>query len=555
MSIISPVIDYIDGVSRRIYLKAGVRSYHPVDDICVEVQEMRATDADLRKYELFCKAQGGVFKGGTSYTSRYALMLNGTRIVPANDADHELTILGEQLDGIGGVGSDMIDKTPLSVTVDLVYAPPATVEAITIAVGSGVTAQDKLDIATQVWAAVSRTLTQEISGLTPAQANKLNAIPTNPLLTNDARLNYLDKKISEVTGSTPAEIWGYTTRTLTTSVSTDLTPVLNAISALNDITVAEIQAGLLDENDGQAILNAIVGAIGNTNVDEIALVAAIRADLERVGGKLGLIELAIPSNPLLADDARLDYLDSPVSAGGDPTAIWTHPTRSLTVPAGLTVAENARLMAIPVNPVLASDLRIANLDMAVSESKLDQNTVNHINSIPNNPLLVNDARIDAIPANVWGYGTREITQDFSLTTAQNTQLFSIPTNPVLSTDLRLDNLDIPVSESVLTTLQNDKLMGLPDNPLLSNDVRLDNLDAPMSGSTPTQIWGFTTRELTSIPDVLTPVQNDKLMGLPSAQENADTLLETPMPANPTLGSFGHFIKNKLLTLFKFNAYK
>ena len=31
---------------------------------------------------------------------------------------------------------------------------------------------------------------------------------------------------------------------------------------------------------------AIVAAIGNTNVSEVALVAAIRADVERVGGKL-----------------------------------------------------------------------------------------------------------------------------------------------------------------------------------------------------------------------------------------------------------------------------
>ena len=47
-----------------------------------------------------------------------------------------------------------------------------------------------------------------------------------------------------------------------------------------------VQQGILNENDGEAILNAIVGAIGNQNVDTIALVAAIRADLERSGGTL-----------------------------------------------------------------------------------------------------------------------------------------------------------------------------------------------------------------------------------------------------------------------------
>lgn len=47
-----------------------------------------------------------------------------------------------------------------------------------------------------------------------------------------------------------------------------------------------VQAGILDDDDGQAILDAIVTAIGNSNVDEVALVAAIRADLEREGGTL-----------------------------------------------------------------------------------------------------------------------------------------------------------------------------------------------------------------------------------------------------------------------------
>jgi hypothetical protein len=47
-----------------------------------------------------------------------------------------------------------------------------------------------------------------------------------------------------------------------------------------------VQAAILDENDGQAILAAIVAAIGNQNISQVALVAAIRTDLERAGGKL-----------------------------------------------------------------------------------------------------------------------------------------------------------------------------------------------------------------------------------------------------------------------------
>jgi hypothetical protein len=50
--------------------------------------------------------------------------------------------------------------------------------------------------------------------------------------------------------------------------------------------VAAVQQGFLNETDGQAVVAAIVGAIGNQNIDQVALVAAIRADLERIGGLL-----------------------------------------------------------------------------------------------------------------------------------------------------------------------------------------------------------------------------------------------------------------------------
>ena len=70
--------------------------------------------------------------------------------------------------------------------------------------------------------------------------------------------------------------------TITSRLSADsytTPPTADAISTA-------VQQGILNENDGQAILNAIVGAIGNQNIDQVALVAAIRADLERSGGVL-----------------------------------------------------------------------------------------------------------------------------------------------------------------------------------------------------------------------------------------------------------------------------
>ncbi len=64
-----------------------------------------------------------------------------------------------------------------------------------------------------------------------------------------------------------------------------------------------IEAALLADGDGRALINAIVTAIGNLNVDEIALVAAIRADLERTNGKLYNIETKTNNLPT---DTALD---------------------------------------------------------------------------------------------------------------------------------------------------------------------------------------------------------------------------------------------------------
>lgn len=58
----------------------------------------------------------------------------------------------------------------------------------------------------------------------------------------------------------------------------------------------QVEAALLNDTDGQQLIDAIVTSIGNSNVNQIALVAAIRADIERTGGALK----AIPTTTLLS---------------------------------------------------------------------------------------------------------------------------------------------------------------------------------------------------------------------------------------------------------------
>lgn len=153
MSVLVPVIDHIDGEARRIYLKVGVTSYHPVDDIYKEVRNMRASDTELQKYYNFVSAGGNVKKlaDGSRRTERYAIF-HDTKVVPW-DANHDLAVLGEQLysDTVDGgpiaSGSACIDKTLLSTGVDVnVDYAPAKAEVIVVSTGSAVTAQDKTDI-------------------------------------------------------------------------------------------------------------------------------------------------------------------------------------------------------------------------------------------------------------------------------------------------------------------------------------------------------------------------------------------------------------------------
>jgi hypothetical protein len=96
------------------------------------------------------------------------------------------------------------------------------------------------------------------------------------------------------------DVWSVASRTLTDKTGFELTA-----SERTAIATA-VENSILNEGDGRAVLNAIVGAIGNTNVNEVALVAAIRTDLERNGGLLETM------------DNKLDTLQSSISAGSQP---------------------------------------------------------------------------------------------------------------------------------------------------------------------------------------------------------------------------------------------
>jgi hypothetical protein len=112
-----------------------------------------------------------------------------------------------------------------------------------------------------------------------------------------------------------------------------------------------VEGSLLDENDGQAVLNALVGAIGNQNVDEVSLVAAIRSDLERNGGKLD----SIPT-------------DAAPSAATVASAVWSASTKEIT---GGTVDTLTNAPTVPSAASIRAEIDSNSTQLAAIKAKTD----------------------------------------------------------------------------------------------------------------------------------------------------------------------------------------
>ena len=179
-------------------------------------------------------------------------------------------------------------------------------------------------------------------------------------------------------------------------------------SAERTAIAAAVESSILNEADGQAVLNAIVGAIGNTNLSEVSLVAAVRADLERTGGKLDSIPTSsAPSASAVAGAVRtelateLGRIDASVSsrlapsgtlatvtnltnapASVTPSDIWSHATRTLTTSSGPT--------AVQIRQEI--DANSTKLDAAIS-SRMAASEATKLDSIKGKTDLLNTDRL------------------------------------------------------------------------------------------------------------------------------------------------------------------
>jgi hypothetical protein len=331
------------------------------------------------------------------------------------------------------------------------FVVPATHSATA---GTGATMQttgtavlDPAAVASAVWGAASRTIT---GGLVDTATTLTNSpdVPTESEIASAVRtelsteLGRLDAAVSSrlapngtlatvttLTNApsvpTPAEIASQVRTELATelarvdaAVSTRLAssaytaPANSEISAIkaktdalpaspaavSDIpTTAQIatavEGSLLNEADGQAVLNAIVGAIGNTNLSEVSLVAAVRADLERTGGKLINLDAAISSRLAAADYSAPTSAPTAASVA---TAVWSASTKEIT---GGTVTTLTNSPDVPTESEIAAQVRtelsveLGRLDAAISSRLAPSGTLATVTTLTNAPTVPTAAAI------------------------------------------------------------------------------------------------------------------------------------------------------------------
>jgi hypothetical protein len=203
--------------------------------------------------------------------------------------------------------ASVVSGTSVTFTVPATHSATAGTGALMQTTGTAVL--DPASIAT----AVQNALTSQ--GLTSARAGNLDNLDAT-VSSRLAGSAYTAPSTPPTAADIAATVWAAADKTGYSLTSAERTAI-----------AAAVESSILNEGDGQAVLNAIVAAIGNSNVDQIALVAAIRADLERTGGKLINLDAAISSRLASAD---YNAPTSAPTAASVASAVWGAASRTIT---------------------------------------------------------------------------------------------------------------------------------------------------------------------------------------------------------------------------------
>lgn len=246
----------------------------------------------------------------------------------------------------------------------------STGEALTSASSGGsspsaIASAVRTELATEL-ARIDATITSRLSsaGYTvPPSASVIAGQVRTELGTELGRIDTaISSRLASIdTNAIANAVWTATTRSLNVDVTL-------GSSEITEIATA-IQAAIINEGDGQMVIDAIVQAIGNVNVPASVIASAVRTELTT---ELGRIDVtlstrasqssvnSIPTNPLLTSDSRLNNLDATVS--------------SRSTPANITSAQSAIITEINANETKIDSLPDAN---QIAQAVLDADLSTH----------------------------------------------------------------------------------------------------------------------------------------------------------------------------------
>lgn len=291
--------------------------------------------------------------------------------------------------------------------------------------------------------------------------SSVSAIPTNPLLTSDVRLNNLDATISSRLSQVGFDVikgagFNPATDTLEAirdaiAVSVDLSPVLNGLAEIKGAgfsTVTDSLRQVRIKTDA-AKTSADAAAAEATLAKNAALGAATQAQANTIISGVG----AIPTNPALASDPRFANLDATVSS-----RVATSAFNQILGPTFNPATDNLESIKDSVSAINAGDATAANQNailnaLAVLATQASVNAaISAIGLIPTNPLLTTDPRLNTLDAAI---STRATDNDMQLIKGSG---FTSVANSLKSITDKIDaaNLDIG---PVLTELAAIKGMG------------------------------------------------------------------------------------------------
>ena len=275
--------------------------------------------------------------------------------------------------------------TAAKIATNAITAAKIATDAITaakIATGAFTSTKFAAGAFDAVWTVTTRTLTTvgDSAGVTTLLSRVTALLQTKAQADTDqatlvTEINQNETKIDGIKAKTDQLLFTGTNVNANSQVVADKTGYALTAGERTAIATAVEQA-ILNDGDGQAVLNAIVGAIGNQNIDQIALVAAIRADIERNGGMLDIVPTLaeIEASTVLAKQSGFTGLATSANVTAAQTALTTEINQNETKIDGIKAKTDVLTFTgsnVHANAQVVSDKANYNLaDNAITAAKI-----------------------------------------------------------------------------------------------------------------------------------------------------------------------------------------